>query len=426
MNRPLLDRRCTLNCQGCHVNPNGGGLRSRYGAWNQQRWLKSFRVEFLNPNQTPLPASQQLYVGGEGRGTAKRAATAVTDVPVADESRYDKFHDTHWRQMSKSKSEFLEQIAVDDPYHQERSQLLQAGGDFRHLLLSRGGDSYPSGRKFNHWLMTVDFGVRVRPIPEKLSLVMEARFLNQPDNSNLLKAFTTEGRIRSAYLLSDDLPLNSYVMYGLFRPMFGFYDPDHDALSQVYSGLLARGVFHAVSFGLAPNIPFLSASAIFPNPNTAFDQSKGFTLSLGGRWITLGASAMVSYWSTSAENSAGTSLKKEMISFSGGLNLGRLIWNAEVLGVRKEFAAGRWDTASVVTNQFRYRAWRENYLVVNHAVGNAARNLKAGSSTEMGLGIRSFPISGIEAELLYVARSDTASGVSTRNNEIQFQTHVYF
>ncbi|RME17410.1 MAG: hypothetical protein D6797_02570, partial [Bdellovibrio sp.] len=46
-NRPVKERRCTLACQGCHVNPNGGGLRNQYGLWNQQRWLKSFRPKKL-------------------------------------------------------------------------------------------------------------------------------------------------------------------------------------------------------------------------------------------------------------------------------------------------------------------------------------------------------------------------------------------
>ena len=38
-NKPLSERRCTLSCQGCHVSPNGGGMRSSYGKWTQERWL---------------------------------------------------------------------------------------------------------------------------------------------------------------------------------------------------------------------------------------------------------------------------------------------------------------------------------------------------------------------------------------------------
>ena len=42
------DRRCSLSCQGCHVNPNGGGMRSFYGKWNSKYWLRSTRLKKIN------------------------------------------------------------------------------------------------------------------------------------------------------------------------------------------------------------------------------------------------------------------------------------------------------------------------------------------------------------------------------------------
>ena len=39
------DRRCSLSCQGCHVNPNGGGMRSFYGKRNSKYWLRSTRLK---------------------------------------------------------------------------------------------------------------------------------------------------------------------------------------------------------------------------------------------------------------------------------------------------------------------------------------------------------------------------------------------
>ncbi len=70
--------------------------------------------------------------------------------------------------------------------------------------------------------MDVDIGARIRPIKEYFSLVVEAQFLNQPSNTGWDAAFFTNNRdqIRSAYVISDNLPYNSYAMYGLYRPMF--------------------------------------------------------------------------------------------------------------------------------------------------------------------------------------------------------------
>jgi len=60
-NLPLAKRRCNLSCQGCHVNPSGGGLRNQYGKWNSNRWLSSFKSDILDHDKRPAPYPQQLY-----------------------------------------------------------------------------------------------------------------------------------------------------------------------------------------------------------------------------------------------------------------------------------------------------------------------------------------------------------------------------
>src|SRR5690606_16152465 len=60
-NLPPAKRRCTLACQGCHVSPQGSGLRSQYGKWTEDRWLRSFRTDLLAHKKTYAPYPKQPY-----------------------------------------------------------------------------------------------------------------------------------------------------------------------------------------------------------------------------------------------------------------------------------------------------------------------------------------------------------------------------
>ena len=82
-NLPPPDRRCSLSCQGCHVNPNGGGMRSFYGKWNSQYWLRSARIKKNNYNKKIFADfSKQIY-GKEylaGKKPSKRKMKRIAKV----------------------------------------------------------------------------------------------------------------------------------------------------------------------------------------------------------------------------------------------------------------------------------------------------------------------------------------------------------
>ena len=60
-NTKAVDRRCSLSCQGCHVSPSGGGLRSQYGKWNEDKWLASFKVSKLGHSKNFHTMQEQTY-----------------------------------------------------------------------------------------------------------------------------------------------------------------------------------------------------------------------------------------------------------------------------------------------------------------------------------------------------------------------------
>lgn len=423
-NKELAKRRCTLSCQGCHVNPNGGGIRSAYGSWNQQRWLKTFSTSFLaQDHAAPAPLNQQPYAKLAAKSPPRKEMKTLASAP-GDESAYSREADTNWKTEAASTEEFERTIPAGDPYWKEQLNFVKAGGDLRYALVSTvSSSSRPTQTK--GWLMGVDFGVQARPVPEHASLVLEARYLNGPSTNALSDGFTREARIRSAYALFDDLPFNSYFMYGLYRPMFGLYDANHYSIASTLTGLDQRAVFESVGIGSAPNVPFFNLNIIRPLSAPGYNNSRGVVANLGARFVTLGGSVTLSYWNTKREV-ASVDLTRQMIALNAGLTFERLTWNGEVVSVSQEFAPGLYDAGLVYTNMLLYRLWRETYATFTYANSNIALDMKEGSADEFSLGVKSFIVSGVELEALWSNRNMRNVTAAANEKSIQFHAHLFF
>lgn len=118
--KPFFERRCTLDCQGCHVDPAGGGARNQWGY-------------YYSVDQLPIYSPYKPID------------------PLKDESRFDLHVDTRWMQWVKPGGE-----SVSFPMVSESTVRLRPFVKYLHL-------SYTAlllGRVDDHVLRLTDEGTR--------------------------------------------------------------------------------------------------------------------------------------------------------------------------------------------------------------------------------------------------------------------------
>ena len=346
----------------------------------------------------------------------------ISEDPLADETLYFQNDEPRWKITAESDEQFLFHVPKIDPYYLEREIDVMGGGDIR--LLNISIDRGTGEREGFTWAMSADLGLRWRPVRENVALVLESRFLNGPQNSEIDDLFS-EARVRSGYLLIDDLMYNSHFMAGVYRPMFGHYNADHEGLLPALSGLNQRAVFKGIGFGTAPNVPYLTLHYLDPGLSRTVNQDKGFVANLGARFVSYGLSGQLSYWQTT-NDASGVELERKMISISGGASHKRFTALFEYLIVEKEFAVGSIDRGAAYWAELKYRIWRQTYAQLNYGASNVARTLKEGSGTELIVGAKAFILNGIELDLLLINRKDIVGTTEVSSSLIQTQLHLFF
>lgn len=81
--RPVMERRCTLDCQGCHIDPAGAGPRNAWGkyyAFDQASLVNLFKV------QDPLKDTSRFDIHYDGRYVAVQDITGKKTFPMSSEA----------------------------------------------------------------------------------------------------------------------------------------------------------------------------------------------------------------------------------------------------------------------------------------------------------------------------------------------------
>lgn len=299
-------RKCTMSCVGCHVDPNGGGLRTVSGRYyglntlpmfaadhrpieDRSRELTALVERLRDPQRTFDTPSSQPTSGPVNPVADRPEDPRGSDAPPADDG---------WLAFGRPLFHGSSEMAwLDGRYDDQNADpLLLLGADARFGYWSAGplffpmqADVYAAVHPVEHLTLATTFGARGRT----RSLILEGAGEDEQP------AFG----VRDLWVMTHEWPLLAHLRAGRFLPAFGTRVADHTAYIRRAFGLSQEDPANrviGVEVGMAPNYPYFTASAFKTSTLDArnpLDPGDGQGLAVSAGWRDLGwqlgASAMV-------------------------------------------------------------------------------------------------------------------------------------
>jgi hypothetical protein len=228
--------------------------------------------------------------------------------------------------------------------------------------------------------------------------------------------------------MADNLPFNTFIQSGYYRPLFGNLSPDHTTLAKKMIAYALTDspssqalLYRTTSIGTAPNVPYLNIHAVDKRKYAAEDdKTKGVVINTGLRFVTLGGSINYSFWS-----SEDLLAKTTMHSVSGGLQLGRTTLNSEFISLARD-SAKEFRQSNLFNLETFTRIWRENYLTLAQTTANTNLDLRPGKSIQTRFGVRSFLYPGMDLSVIYSKELYETDKAKVPKNVLMYMLHSYF
>lgn len=300
-------RKCTLSCAGCHVDPNGGGLRTVSGRYFGQSTMPMYATEarpladrhrdvwdlFTGEADRPAPSSQPAEYPSSG------PVKPLDDHPTDPRGPDAPPADVGWLSLGRPLGEPTEMAWLRGRYGDlEADPLLQLGADLRFGYWSAGPLVFP---------MQLDLHAALHPI-EHLTVAgtvgargRKASLSFDPDGAP--DAEQPRFGVRDLYVMTHEWPALAHLRVGRFMPAFGTRVADHTAYIRRPFGLSMEDPANrviGVEAGFAANYPHVTVSAFKPSTREAagpFDMGDGWGAAVDGGWRDLawqlGGSAMI-------------------------------------------------------------------------------------------------------------------------------------
>jgi hypothetical protein len=292
-NPKLADRKCSMSCQTCHVDPAGGGARNASGRFfgrstlpmiaNSPRPTDDWDRNLLGRRDRATTYNSNLPLGPNDYASAPAYGDSIEDPwawgkPLGGSSKYA-FWDGRYAKLNA------------DP-------MLRIGADIRMATLFAGNRlTFP---------MQIDLPVVFHPVHHVTFLVntgARGRPSGYSDTFDSDRSFY----FREAFALLHEAPFQAYVKAGRFVPSYGLRLDDHTSrIRRTFEldGALPESRVTGVELGAAPNYPFVNISwfkttsrARLPDQWDIFDVDGGNGAAVNAGWRDLswsmGASALL-------------------------------------------------------------------------------------------------------------------------------------